>query len=658
MSRTFIRQDAQISQSLTYDDTVVPTQANYETVRPDNIEDDLNSVRSQVQNVLNRNGGSFPSGKWYDNIAVPSALETGIQRGVSKLNDALHLIEKKRILRDVFHIDPDITVPSSALATGSLSLAGGNFGNNETVTIGTTVYTFKLVLTPANWEVLVGATPTDSRDNLQWAINNTGGHPGKFQVPNAHPDVTASAAAGPSLVATAKLGGTQGNHIVTTTTAVGGPVWGAGALTGGDGDMVILGALELPTQTASAPGLTTTLGTVTAYLAAFGDIALTEVAGSNTMNPRNLCNIEDSTTGDPVISGEREVYGLFQAENAGDPDTMTDTTPHRVQISFVRPNATFDDLEYCPAADIAGKTIHYSTRERVRLEDLNEEDFLKGAVIDIGAGAVTPTRQVGYDDQGVTPVNLLTNAYLNLGSGLEWDIRDLLGANLLKILEGSGGATSRVQIAADTDFFDVNAADNDFLNGIKVDTGAAGTTIQIGVTPNQIDSGGGLTVASGGGGDLKLNSAGEILFNDLNRTGSTWVGTSVKLTDTTAEWSQYKTDFGEVSIFNALHQAVTTAKRTKGYAKLVANVAAGLDVDKTTTNRLNVDLPSFAGAGTFVDDVDVYLNGELLQNEAAYPGLHDVAPGSTPAQGMLKFEFALHGVGAKPDQLCMIVWNS
>jgi hypothetical protein len=337
---------------------------------------------------------------------------------------------------------------------------------------------------------------------------------------------------------------------------------------------------------------------------------------------------------------------------------MTGTTPVRAQLSFVRVNATGDDLEACPVVDIAGKTINYASRERVRLEDLNEQDFLKGAVVDVPAGS-TPTRQTVYDNQGVTPVDQTTNAILDLeGAGLEWQVRDNLEAILFRIIEGSAGGTSKVAIEGDVDEFDVNATVSDFLNGIKVDTGAAGTTIQIGVVANQIDAGAGLTIATGTAGDLKLDSDGEILFDDTNRTGASWSATSVKLSDTTQEWINYKAEFGEVSIFDALYQAKTTAKRVKGQAKVVLNVAAGADVDKTTTSRLDVDLPSFASVGTFVDDVDVYLNGELLRNEASYPGTEDVAPGSTPAQGMLKFEFALRGTGAKPDQLTMIVWGS
>jgi hypothetical protein len=540
MSRTFIRQDAQIAQSFTYDDTVAPTEAAYET-NPANIENNLNHLRSAVQNILNRNGASFPSGNWYSDMTQPTTLENGSKRGVDAVNAALHLIEKKRVLRDVFRVGIDVAVTAAQ-----------------------------------NWEVLL--------------------------------------------------------------------------------------LTELPSNAVAAVGAVTTLGTVVAFhTGTFGTHALDEVSGPHALNPKNLMTIVDASSGDPILSDGRQVWGLLQSETATDGHTMTGTTPVRAQISFVRPNAAFDDLEACPVVDIAGKTINYASRERVRLEDLTEADFLKGAVVDIGGGAVTPTRQVAYDNQGTTAVNVTTNATLDLeGAGLIWAIRDDLEANLFRIIEGSAGGTSAVEVSSDVDTFDVNAAVNDFLNGVSVDTGAAGTTINVGVTANQIDAGGALTVASGGSGDLKLDSVGgEVLFDDVNRTGSTWTATSVKLSDTTAEWDNYETQFGEVSLFNAIVQASQKAARVKGYALVTANVPADTDVALTTAGNLDVDLPDYSRAGlVFVDDVDVYLNGELLRNGANAAANHDVYPGTTTSVGMLKFEFALRGTGSKPDQLCMVVWGS
>jgi len=539
MGRTFIRQDAQIRQSVTYDDTITPSLANYET-NPTNIETDLNTLRSQVQNIINRDGASFPSDNWYDDLAQPTTLENGTIRGVDAINDALHLVEKKRVLRDVY--DP---------------------GNDVTVTNG------------QNWEVLA-------------------------------------------------LG-------------------------------------ELPTNTTAAIGSVTTLGTVAAYHSGtFDTHSLDEVSGTNALNPKNLCMVTDASTGDPILSSGRIIYALFQTESNTDGSTMTGTTPNRAQLSFVRPNATFDDLEACPVADIEDAVINFATRERVRLEDLNEQDFLKGAVVDIPAGS-TPTRQSVYDNQGATPVNVTTNSTLDLeGAGLYWEIRDDLEATLFRITEGSAGGTSVVQVAGDVDTFDVNAVVNDFLNGASFDTGAAGTTINVGVTANQIDSGGALTVASGGATDLTLDAANEMLLGDGNNTGSTWSTTTIKLSETTAEWDNFETAFGEVSLMNAIYQAWQHSGRNKAYAAVTAaTIAANTNVTGAGGSpNIDAQLPDYSGVDSFITDVDVFLNGELLRNGADAAANHDVYPGTTPANGDLMFEFALIGSPGNPDQLCMIVYAS
>ncbi len=539
MGRSFLRQETQLRESETYDDTVQPSLANYET-NPANIEDNLNHLRSQLQNFLNRSGASFPAGNWYDDLTAPTTLETGTQRGIDAINAAIHAVEKKRVLRDVTNVGTDITV-------------------------------------------------------------------------------------------------------------------------GASDDFVVLGAGELPSQTTAAIGAVTTLGTVfAAHGGTFGTHSLTEVSGPHALNPKNLMEIVDASTGDPILSSGRKIWGLFQSESTTDGSTISASSPNRVQISFVRPNAAFDDLEACPAADIQGKTINYTSRERVRLEDLNEADFLRGAVVDVGSGSGTIDRQTAYDNQGTTAVDLTSNATLDLeGAGLEWSIRDDLEAILFRVIEGSAGGTSKVAIEDDVDEFDVDAVVSDFLNGMSVDTGAAGTTINIGVTANQIDSGGALTVATGGSGDLKIDSVGgEVLFDDVNRSGSTWSATSIKLSETTTEWDNFETEFGEVSLLNAIVQAKQTASRTKGMAVLQNNVAPDTDVDATTTGNLDVDLPDYSSVGSFVDDVDVFLNGELLRNGANAAANEDVYPGTTPSQGMLKFEMRLRGNAFHPDQLTMIVWGS
>lgn len=85
------------------------------------------------------------------------------------------------------------TPVNAVAATGSIGTDGTNPANNNTLTIGSTVYTFKTGLTPVDGEVLIGAAADDTAVNLAHAINATGGTPGTdYQVAAAHPTVSAS----------------------------------------------------------------------------------------------------------------------------------------------------------------------------------------------------------------------------------------------------------------------------------------------------------------------------------------------------------------------------------------------------------------------------------------------------------------------------------
>lgn len=525
MARTFIRQETQVRNSDLYDDAIASSELNFET-NPSNIEEDLNNIRSKLH-LLQKNQG----GNWWDAQVAPSALEAGVLRGVDNLNDALHAVEKKRVLRDVHNLT-DVTV-------------------------------------------------------------------------------------------------------------------------GGSDNFVILGAGELPSQTTAAVGAVTTLGTVVApHGGTFGTHALDEVAGPDALQPLNLMSIVDGTTRDPILSSGRVVYGLLQGESGvTDGATITDTTTTRVQISFVRHNATGDDLEAVPAVDIQGQTINYCSRERVRLEDLNEADFLKGAIVDVGAGATTVDRQTAYTNQGVTPVDLVTNAILDLeGPGLAWQIRDDAEAVLFQIIEGSAGGTSSVQIAADTDTFDVDAAANDFLNGIAVDTGAAGTTINVGVTANQIDSGGALTMTAAG--QLLLDSStDEIHFDDSYRAGSTWSLPSMSFADSSAEWDAFEVAFGEVSLLNAITQAKNSSNVVKTCANVTANLSPDVDVSLSDGN-LDAALGDLS-TGDFVGDYDIYVNGALNRSGVDASANNDVYPGTdlnNGGDGQLRFEYRLKS----GDVICVL----
>ena len=505
MGRTFLRQDDQIRHSCVYDDTVVPSEANFET-NPSSLQEDLNNIRSQLSNLLDDQAGN-----WYDDLNTPATLDPGSQRGVNDLNTDLHELERKRFLT-VQKLLVDVTV-------------------------------------------------------------------------------------------------------------------------GGSDNFVILGTGELPSNTTAAVGAVTTEGTVVAaHAGTFGTHSLDEVSGSHALAPKNILEITDNA-GDPILSSGRRIWGLLQSENAVDGHTITDTASDRVQISFVRPNATHDDLEAVPAVDIQGQDIRYCYCERKAFDDLTEGDFAaKGAAIDIGAGAASVTRQASYDNQGVTPVDLTTNATLDLeGAGLTWSIRDDLEAALLSVIEGSAGGTSEVEISSDVDLYDNNAADVDFASGASINSGGT-RPIDVGVTDGVIES---------TSGDLEVQAAAELLFDDVNQTGSTWAQDGIKLSEDTAEWDAFEPAFGEVSLLNAITQAKNSSNVTKTCATSTADVAADTDIGGAAGGvNLDAQLGDLS-TGTFVDDHDIYLNGQLLLSGSNAAANNDVYPGTSLALGQLRFEFPI-----------------
>ncbi len=121
------------------------------------------------------------------------------------------------------------------IATGVLTLTG-NAVAGQTVTIGSRTYTFATTVDTAANEVEVGATASDSIDNLIAAINGAAGG-GTTYGSNTliHPTVTAAVGAGDTMGLVAKSAGTAGNLITTTETLVGNGSWGAATLTGATG---------------------------------------------------------------------------------------------------------------------------------------------------------------------------------------------------------------------------------------------------------------------------------------------------------------------------------------------------------------------------------------------------------------------------------------
>ena len=396
--------------------------------------------------------------------------------------------------------------------------------------------------------------------------------------------------------------------------------------TGQDFKVLSVAGAESPTLVAAVA--LTQSGAVVAQStlsgAGFQAHELIEIAGQNAVSPKNLVVVRDALTGQKIQSSGRDVFGLLQYEATGADGAAFDDTAARVKISFVRMNAALDDLEPVPVADIEDKQVNYVYSARFLFDDIPEDAYIpaESAFIDQSA-SVDVTRQNAYDNQGSAPVELTSDADLDLGAGLAWALRDALDADLFRVTEGSAGGTSEVLLGADVDVFNVDAVLNDFASGISART--AGTRpIDVGVNDGVIE-----TTA----GDMELRAAGELLLDDANQTGSTWAQTAgIRLSDTTGEWDAFEVAYGEVSLLSALVTAKNTSSRApKVYTLIVTPALANTDV------TVGVDMST----GTFLTDYDVFLNGSLMQGGADASSDNDYYPGTDLSLGQIRFEFVL-----------------
>ena len=164
-------------------------------------------------------------------------------------------------------------------ATETLTLTATP-ADTKTVVIDGKTYTFKTSLTDTNGFVLIGGNASASLDNLIAAINLQVGSGTEYAASTTiHSTVTALAAAGDTMLITAKTGGTAGNALTTTETLTNGS-WGASTMSGGSAIVIERGGLWLRvapyagfTVTAStqdALTITPATGTITYEIAVLG----------------------------------------------------------------------------------------------------------------------------------------------------------------------------------------------------------------------------------------------------------------------------------------------------------------------------------------------------------------------------------------------------
>jgi len=649
---TLLRQEDDIRKSDVYDDTRASTLANMETNATD-LEYDMNSVRSVLSLFLDDHDND-----WYTDLVTPSGLgDTGSRRGINDLNTDAHLLERKRVLVKAPAL-VDVSVGAATAASEDLDASGGDFANGETVTIGTTVYTMESAFSDTAYYVLIGGSVNATLLNLAAAINKTAGEGITYGTGTViHPDVGAGVVT-TTLTATAKKEGTFGN-LVALAEASTNVIWTGAAvfLSGGaGGDVVILGAGELPPNINANVENTNTLGTMVATdSGTFGEASLEEIAGGNAIEPWNIVAVVDASTRDPMLTAAgTTIWGLLQGESGlADDDNILVTTPDRVQVTFVTINSTGDDLVTIDGADLGGQDVNLVFTEQKALFDLSKGDFLRGAVVDNISASGAVTRAQGYVNQSTTPVELTNNADLDLAASVEWAIRDAANADLLKITEDSSGGATTLLVGSDVDNYDNNAADNDFAAGAAF--GSSGTEIAINETAGVIERASDLI--------MRASGAGELYFDDSWQPGS-WAQTDgIKLSASAAEWAAWETAFGgEVSILNATVQAFdAAADPTVTWHEVQAPVAVDTDVGGpgTAANNLDVNIPNGVADGTITDGSHwMFANGRFMRPAADAAPDYDYYPGTTFDSGTSDVEIKMDGRKLKTgDSLAFIIWS-
>jgi hypothetical protein len=622
MSRSWLRQEVQVGPSLTYTDSLSSGSALESSST--NIEDDLNSVRSQLKRILDHTGG-----KWYDNVSTVNSK----QRSLKTLNTDLDDMEEKRLLFRA-QILTDITIAAAVASTGAMvGVAGTNLIDGETFTLSdglnaATVFEFddNASVLPGNIAVtfVSGDTASQVATTMRAAINGVGSTLG----------ITATGA-GANIILTNDVKGSMGNVTITTTVVDAGFIAGVSGMSGGAGDQhtLVVASSETPTETAAVDAGSAN-GVVVKVLGSgvIGQWSSAVVTGQNAINPKNLVILRDAGNDDPILSAGKEVFGLIQAQNGViDGDAFDDTTK-KVQLSFVRESVSGNHtLEHVPADDMGGKVINYMYVRRINLDAIPEQVFLTGVFVDQSA-AVDVTLNNAIDNQS-GPATQSQDIEWRIDDTKTLKFQDSTGAaNIFLLSPNSGNDLAQFNV----DTFDVNNVNSaDFLNGAIFDS--SGTPINVGVTAGQIDAAAKLTVATTGSNDLALKAGQALWMTDSYRAGSTSLTDGLKLAASSAEWSAFETQYGEVSLL----AAITAASQKDAHQKLSGIVTTTVNAGTNVTGGTNLSatLQSYATITDFASDVNVFLNGQLLLGAAG--ATDDVYPGTTPATGDLKFTFKL-----------------
>lgn len=243
--------------------------------------------------------------------SVPSDASPGQFSAVTTVDSAQGVVDQALVGTGTPSIPGTVAQGSFIVTAGTIntqayadfvSTTGNNVGNNETVTIGTIVYTFVSSLTGANlYAVKIGATKADSLLNLFSAIQAQTGSGTRWSTGTpAHPDVVPTNLAATQFRVKAIAGGVVGNNIAVSETCAS-MQWDhtvGGKLSGGTDDNYI-DSIQVGTVAdilaANVPYAGTPETTATAIAAEIN--ANTTASGFNATSVGSLVNIFSNEVG-------------------------------------------------------------------------------------------------------------------------------------------------------------------------------------------------------------------------------------------------------------------------------------------------------------------------------------------------------------------------
>jgi hypothetical protein len=423
-------------------------------------------------------------------------------------------------------------------------------------------------------------------------------------------------------------------------------------------NFIVLSVAGNQTPTQSMAIGATTSGAVVAQSAstgsAFAANELTAQVGTNALAPKNLCRLHDSVTGQVLNSSDADIYGLIQVEaGAADGASFSDTAGSRVKLSFVKINYASMTLVSVPAADIGGKSLNYTYRLRTSFGTLPEDfDLTSSTFSDQVADLDVTLSRAAINQMG--SINVPSSLLWQVANGQTFKVQDAGGAHdIFSVVPGSGN--NALTLSPDI----LSVATTTIPTSTKGWSVATGSQqLNLGVTTGQIDSAG-LALVSTGTNTLKLTSGQAINLKDTYQTGSGWISSGINLSASTADWTLYRTTFGEVSLLAGINAAATHGNHGKKYGVVVpATIAAGTNVTGGGASP-NLDNALFDYSQIdFLTDLNVFYNGVLMRPGANASANFDYYPGTVATNGDLIFNFALRGGATNPDCISQEVFGS